>query len=111
MSINYNQYIIAGVKLPYTDDEFYEKYESFQDNGYDNKIKNGLTMLHDGLSGEYIVIGEILAKAPIGEPFEDSVMEIYPLTEVHKIYIQGQLKKCFNIEGHAIKILIVTHWH
>ncbi|MFX0133803.1 MAG: hypothetical protein ACFFDN_09170 [Candidatus Hodarchaeota archaeon] len=112
MSTHFNQYIIAGIKLPYPDnDDFYEKYESFEDNGYKTTIKTGLTMLFDGMCGNYVIIGKVLKKSEIDMPFDEDIIEIPQITPSVKKHIITEINKHFDIEYKPIKIYIVTHWH
>ena len=75
MSTQVNQYLIYGIKLPYiwgkewerkTGKSFYETFENFlNDSAFNDKIaqEEGLTIIFDGMDGEYIFIGYCSAKS------------------------------------------------
>lgn len=68
MSVQTNLYVVIGVKLPwdgeFDTEEFHEYTESYEDSAFEGiQSKDDLTCIADGMSGEYIVIGMVLAKS------------------------------------------------
>jgi len=110
MSSVYNQYLIVGIKISHPEDadSFYEKYESFTDNGYQDDLKYGISMIFDN---DFIVIGKILFKSSLNEPFDENIIEILNISDDLKIYLLEEIKHKFNISNKPIKLYIVTHWH
>lgn len=112
MSTQINQYLIYGAKLNYDEhvksDEDYEKFEPFGDNAFNDEINpNGLHCLFDGMGGEYIYIGECLAKSSNHE-FIDS-FEIPKLKKKFKERIKEKVKMKLGIEL-EMSLHFVTHY-
>lgn len=64
MSSKYPIYIFWGLMLPYPedaedDDDFYEKFDAFK--GDDPKY--GTTVILDGMGGEWLAVGHVIAKS------------------------------------------------
>jgi hypothetical protein len=85
MSTQINIYYIVGYKFNYKefnktfkkspdDDSAFETIEPIYDSAFEG-IKDGLTALFDGNSGQYVVIGKVLNKTQDGQPFDDLVIE------------------------------------
>lgn len=80
MSTQANHYIIIGKKFTY--EEFNELFkeeatkdaflDSYCDSAFNQLVKNdhGLTLLYDGMNGEYAILGIVLAKTGVHEGFE-----------------------------------------
>jgi hypothetical protein len=113
MSVQTNQYLIYGLRMPYKWHEQYEKehnindfythFEKFiDDSAFDNKIVHheGIFCLFDGCSGKYIIIGRVLEKSKDGEFIADGEpVEIFELTDLEKEFIEISVKRNFEIEG------------
>lgn len=66
MSTSSNTYVMFGVKLPYDafTEEQHESMWLYTDSAYQGiKHHNGLCVVADGMNGEYIFIGRVLAKS------------------------------------------------
>ena len=69
MSVKQTLYILYGAVLPYPkdardDDDYYDKIEDYRDSYYDKGIgnKNGVTIILDGMGGDFCAIGHIVNK-------------------------------------------------
>lgn len=72
MSIRTTTYVGYGAMLPYppsaTDtDAFYDSIDAYSDNRYKEEIGNqdGVTILLDGMYGEFCFVGHIIAKSEL----------------------------------------------
>ena len=112
MSTQINQYLMYGAKLNYddyiVDDEGYERFEKFQDNAFKPDMNNnGLHCLIDGMSGDYIYIGDCLAKSENHE-----MLESFEMPEQNKMYkerVREQVKMELGIDV-EMQFHVVTHW-
>lgn len=111
MSVNTNQYIILGVKIPYPkeSESLYENLTEYSDNGYKPvKQKDSLTAIFDGMNGEYVFIGKVIVRSDANETL-DGPVELSYSPEV--AVLLGQLiKEKFGIEE-EVKLWFVTHYH
>jgi len=111
MSTQINQYLMYGAKLEYSEhvsnDGDYEKFEKFEDNAFKPDMNNnGLHCLFDGMNGEYIYIGECLAKSENHEMLES--FEIPKLNKKFKDRVKEQVKMELDIEA-DMQLHMVTH--
>ena len=122
MSTQINQYFMYGILVPYkwrnewqekTGKSFYETFEEFMDDSaFDSKIKHkeGIFCLSDGRDGRFIIIGRVLEKSSNGEYLgSDEPLTIPELTDIEKEYIEGSVKKHFNLEG-KFNFYFVTYY-
>ena len=115
MSVQVNTYLVIGVKLPYDDkwtgEDNYEKFEDYHDSAYEGiHHHNGLCMLSDGMSGEYVIIGKVLQKSGS----HGGLRGVTDLDEIDsngcdRIYVGSLLKAQFDIDKPAT-IMIVSHY-
>ena len=115
MSVNCNTYLMIGVKLPYDDkwkgEDNYEKFEDYHDSSSGGiHHHNGLCMLSDGMSGEYVIIGKVLQKSGSHGGFR-GVTDVGVIDEDgnDRIYVGGLLQAQFDIYK-TPTILIVSHY-
>lgn len=121
MGVHATHYVVLGVvinKEKFKDfrkleEENYEFFEQFDDNSYEEKITSGpnnINIIVDGMSGEYIVIGKIIAKGLDGLPFTTLDIDQKVVYETGKaIY---ELFEKFNyFEWVDVKYIAFTHWH
>lgn len=116
MSVNFNQYIFFGVKLPYEnqDDDSYEKFEPYIDNCYKKEITghNDISCIYDGMNGHYIMLGRIILKGEMDVPFCDEPFKIPELDYLTKIAVAGDIRKNFpdvNVTPFDVKAYVLTH--
>lgn len=123
MSTQINQFLIWGIKKPYswhkqweeeTDigKEFCETFKSFaEDSAFESTVnhKDGIFCLFDGKNGKYIFIGRVLAKAKHGELLGDEPIMLRPPTKLEKEFIRNSVVKNFGIDG-DFRLWLVTHY-
>ena len=67
MSMQHNIYVMIGTTFPYDtfkDDVKYSQLEPFMDSAFDDVHHHeGLCILFDGMNGEYVAVGKVLAKS------------------------------------------------
>lgn len=75
MSIKAQTFVLWGVVLPYDGDLFEqcEPYNPDADRESAVNRKGNMTVLFDGMSGEYIVVGHVIAHTEDGQAFEEIV--------------------------------------
>lgn len=119
MGVRTTNYIVVGVKFNYEDfeEDFLENVYSndLDDNAYDEAIRSnddGISIIADGMSGKYVVIGKILSKRCDGKGFK--------MTEISDNWSNDKVKenladsiakvttKQFNPYG--IRVYVFTHY-
>jgi DNA repair exonuclease SbcCD nuclease subunit len=75
MSVQTNTYVVWGVRLDYPEDHESVDLEEYQDSAYsaDTNPKDGITVIADGMSGKYVVVGHVAGKT-VDEDGEGLVM-------------------------------------
>jgi hypothetical protein len=126
MSISQTHYVILGIKYDFDEakrnlgDEVFDNdiVNNYEDDVYEEKIteKNGLTVVSDGMNGEYFVIGKVLVKASLVDGIEMTSIPIQHSGQVTEQTrkIMRDIEKCFpqlNPDPLDVKIYIFTHWH
>ena len=107
MSTQVNTYVILGTKLLY-DNNDYEKYEKYYDSPHEPR-QQGLVVLYDGMNGEYIIIGHVLAVTNESSFFEKPI-EINPPSEKLIKSISTELRQHFSLIDPKIKVWVVSHY-
>jgi hypothetical protein len=124
MSVQTNQYLMWGVLLPYQwskdwekahdNKSFYDEHEEFiADSAFSREIthEDGIFCLFDGMNGEYLVIGRVLAKSSDGELLGYKLpTPVIPLTALEEELILGSIKRNFGIVGGNLGFWFVTHY-
>jgi hypothetical protein len=119
MSTVATHYVILGIKVPFSDvidpktDDMKDELRQYQDDPYQEEITavDGLTLVSDGMSGEYAVFGKVLAK---GSEFDGIDMTEITVDEVQAITYGIDLPRILgtkNWDGNRAKIFAFTHWH
>jgi len=107
MGVNRTDYVMLAVKLPF---EAIEDTDCYEDDGYSDKITshNGLTVVSDGMNGNYLFIGRIIRKAIKGYGLDitDCSASTFLEMELLKILIKSE----FNIDA-PVRVWAFTHWH
>lgn len=115
MGVDFNQYLIVGIKLPNHNELSYEMVEEYLDNGYKKDVihKNGLSCIYDGMNGKYTVIGRIVYKSDIDQPLEGA----FCLGNVDKVQAE-LIASLISLSFPSIKVVpddikqwFVTHYH
>lgn len=114
MSTQCNHYVILGASLPFLKgdegDDQYEKFENFMDSAYKPK-KSGLLCLYDGMNGEYILVGHVLASTKESGGFDRLMCMDAPDSELVE-QIVDEIKTHFDIEVKKsdIKTYVTSHY-
>lgn len=70
MSVQVNTYVIYGTLLPYSAcEDHYDALEPYMDDGG----KDGVSVLYDGMNGQYVAVGHVLAKSEDDQGFEEPI--------------------------------------
>lgn len=120
MSVQINQYLMYGISVPYPKDEdFYDNHEQFHgmNSAFNSDIPagpDGIFCLMDGMNGNYMVIGKVLAKSDNYERIaDDKPLRIDTLTEVQKLEVVSAIQKHFdnNMQSPVIAdYYFITHY-
>jgi len=95
-----------------TDGEAFETLEvPWRGEGAEGKMG----ILYDGMCGEYVLAGKIIGvSSDEGDGF--SLLEVEPISQELAFEVAGwitenDLAKFVDDENHAVKNILVTHWH
>lgn len=109
MSVNFNQYLLVGVVLPFTyfpDDDA----EAYFDSPYRGIAHHqGLCILSDGMGGKYTVIGRVLQKSPVNEPLGAGILAMPEVDEALRAEVAQALEAQFGIKD-SPSLLFLTHY-
>ena len=123
MGVEKTHYIMMGVKLPFNitdrdnllDDGDYEKYEKYEDNGYEEKITEhcGLTMVSDGMNGKYVFIGKVVKKGLDYDGFEPTDCLQFSQDEMELLghLIKSKFEEELKDIDIKVSVWVFTHWH
>lgn len=112
MSIQSNTYVLVGVKLDYdhfTEEQF-DELDDYRDSAYDGACHhNGLSLIEDGMNGEYCFIGRVLAKSI------DADGEGLPITECTvpaglRAEVSDLLVEHFELSEPDVRLWAFTHY-
>ena len=122
MSVQSNHYVLWGIKFKYKDpeflklfnlkdwDEFAQKYDQlikpYLDTAFSGIVSfGGLSILDDGMNGEYIIIGYILNKSDHSrDDLSDYTQPFKSQEEVETVFLDQ-----FNMEV-DIELIAITHY-
>lgn len=103
MSVQTCQYLIWGIRIPYKENnQLSETHREFMDDSAFKdgvKHKDGIFCLFDGMNGDFIIIGRVLAKAKDGELLGSPPIALSELTDLEKELILNSIHRNFNIQG------------
>ena len=124
MGVASTHYVVLGVAI--TDEvqvkEFFRMTEEqfalmdgYDDNGYKEEIsptESGIHVIQDGMNGQYVVVGKILAKGV------HSGLDLIEVSKINKQYkkIYPEILKLDRALGTKFglleaKVIVFTHWH
>jgi hypothetical protein len=124
MSVQFNTYALWGVLLPYKGD-LYDAAEPYRDDAFDQEVnpKDNVTVLFDGMDGNYIAVGHVLAKSPNHEGFSkpitlprapsvDRPEEMVAYGEWRKgiVNVLAALDIDLDAEGYDLGWHVITHY-
>lgn len=106
MGIARTDYVMLAARLEYGTLD-YDVIEDYMDNTYSNEvtIHKGLTVISDGMNGEYLFIGKVLAKS-----VDDGIPPMCPTPEGSG-EIRKKIKDQFGIVYASVSVWVFTHWH
>jgi hypothetical protein len=107
MSTHFQQYLIRGVSLDYDAwKHLYDDFEPYFSDEYPIKV------LFDGMNGEFIVVGEVLAKSDKDQPFGFDVL-IVPQGKAYHHGLGIAVTELLATEVRDLpefQTMVVTHW-
>lgn len=109
MSTQINTYAMVGAILPY-DGELYDKLEPYMDDAFEGvQHHDGLCVLYDGMNGEYIAVGKVVAKSANHEGFVAPVR--LPAPTPDEIWLlRIEIGKLFPGVSFCVEPLVITHY-
>lgn len=110
MSTQINHYVILGVRLPFPkkDQDYYERYEMHMDSAWEPK-KNGFVMLYDGMCGNYVVAGHVLASTAADDNGFDEPL-IYSMDALAASKVQFDLDRYLGIKDAKVDLIVLSHY-
>jgi hypothetical protein len=113
MSVQSNTYVIVGVKLEYehfSEEQEEDLLEPYKDSAYSGiHHHNGLCVISDGMSGNYIIAGRVLAKS-VDERGEGIDMTECDTSPELFAEVAGLLTEHLSIENPEVQVLAFTHY-
>ncbi len=113
MGVDRINYVMLAVRLLFdevsSDEEKYNEYlDTYEDEGYSSEITkhNGLTMVSDGMNGEYAFIGEVITKTM---DFEGLSITDCSVKEKDIERIKFLIMDQFEIPSPDVKVWAFTH--
>ena len=111
---------MCGIRLDYDNykskwagadnEEGYGRLEPYMDSAFEGiKHKDGMCCIYDGMCGEYIFIGRVLAKTKDHEFFEGE-MEVDFLTELEKELLLQVIKTIVETDQTECKYYLIGHY-
>jgi len=113
MGVQRTHYVMLAAKLPFDTFDFdkdYKKYHQYEDNGYEFKVTehNGLTIISDGMNGEYVFIGKVIKKVLEYDALVPTNCSVFSPEE--RYIIADSIKIEFGIEV-VVDVWAFTHCH
>lgn len=107
MGVRTSHYVVLGAKLPYKPGDS-ERYEAYEFSSWKPK-KSGLVVIVDGMSGDYIIVGHMLA-ATGNDESADYFFEPTEITLTPKMF-EAAKKDVLDKLGLDIepKLVVLTH--
>ena len=97
------------VKLPYDiADEPHEALSKFTDSAF-NPRKSGFVVLLDGMNGEYIIAGNVIASTDECMAFEKPIKIVQPDKEELEL-LKREIKQLIQADPPEIKHWVVSHY-
>lgn len=111
MSVQVNTYIAFGAMMPFStlNEDEYDTYEPYMDSAFKGiHHHNGLCVIRDGMNGEYVFIGRVLAKSRVHEHFDQAMTPEVTPTEME--LIGNLIASQFDIAKPEVKLWIFSHY-
>lgn len=113
MSTQCNTYVMIGAVLPYGPFQGKsDELDPWRDSAFKGiEHRNGITVLYDGMNGEYVAVGKVLAKTENWRGFEDPVplagdLTIKELIEFGKVLAQAE----GEVPDFQIAPFVISHY-
>lgn len=118
MSVQTNQYLGYGFMLPYSvldvlqdkmsESELDELLDSFHDSAFNEKIVeiDGVSMLVDGMNGDFVFFGKVYAKSSDGFPLSTQKMPQVSLET--QVLVSTQMRKYFGPQEVPAELMLIT---
>ena len=114
MSVQVNTYVMCGAVLPYDvlyGDEWDGKLDPYLDSARGPiHHHNRLCVLVDGMNGEYVAIGRVLAKTEEGQPFTAPIQCRFPTEDQGAQHMQIAMDM-HELLGDAMASVGLIGWH
>ena len=116
MGVELNTYVILGALIDYEEHEDrYDDFEPYIDSAFKGiEHKDGLCVIFDGMNGDYIFIGKVIAKTGLHVGFDEPIEVPNMLAEevIHEaMTIADNIRNTFGIPvAHCeVKPWVVSH--
>jgi hypothetical protein len=112
MGVKATHYVTYGLKLPFkffSEEQREELYDLYDDNAYKEKITHeDISVISDGMGGEYLFIGKILAKGSESNGLEFTEISLSEAEERKTKDLVLSIIKKYNLENKANKESRIT---
>jgi len=105
MSVQVNTYVLVGTRLKYETGQF-ERYEKWTDSAFKPK-QAGLVCLYDGMCGEYIFLGWVIAVTENHRHFYEPI-RVKASKELRETVKEDLIKTC-GLTNPKVGVWIVSH--
>lgn len=114
MGTSVTHYVLLGAKFEYGEIKRNPNFENWSeaddlhDNPYHDEFKDSVVMITDGMNGEYVFIGQILAKAV--EDGNGLPITKCDVSDIDKQDVQDYIHGRFGLTVKA-EVWAFSHWH
>jgi hypothetical protein len=111
MSVQANTYAMIGAILPFADNfDLVKRLEPYMDSGFKGiHHHNGLCVLFDGMNGDYIAVGRVVAKSANNEGFVAPVRLPAPTAD-EIVQLRREILQLFPGADFCVEPLVITHY-
>jgi hypothetical protein len=108
VSVSNRSYVLYGVMVPYESVE-YEQIENYLP-GEPKAKESGVAVIYDGMSGNYVAVGAVIAEADEYELFAEPVLYGPNPDITHLAAVSGVLKELGITEHGPFTFITLTHF-
>lgn len=114
MGTSVTHYVLLGAKFNYKEIKNNPNFDNWceaddlDDNPYQNTFKDGIVIIVDGMNGEYVFIGKVLAKAT--ERGGGLPITKCDISDVDKQDVQDYIRGRCGLTVRA-ELWVFSHWH
>lgn len=115
MSVQWRTFYIHGSRYEYEDFKKLYKYKEIEDyliSNWDEDIKekNSLSIIYDGMDGEYVFVGKIIHRSDMYRGFQE-VIEVKQPDQLEEANIMIDIENNFQkLPSNDIKAYLFTHY-